>query len=168
MTTANEFKQQLQLIPHPEGGYFREVYRSTDRIAGECLHHRFCGGSRSVSTAIYFLMETGNFSAFHRIKSDELWHHYEGVSLEIVVIHPQGALEILKLGKDFANGELPMQVVSEGCWFASRVANDGFALVGCTVAPGFDFVDFELADRSMLIKTFPKHEKIIIEQTRLP
>lgn len=168
MTTANEFIQQLKLIPHPEGGFFREVYRSTDRIAGECLHHRFCGGSRSVSTAIYFLMETGNFSAFHRIKSDELWHHYEGVGLEIVVIHPQGALEILKLGKDFENGEQPLLVVPEGCWFASRVANDGFALVGCTVAPGFDFADFELAERARLIKTFPKHEKIINELTRLP
>ena len=168
MTAAKDIIRQLQLIPHPEGGYYREMYRSTDRIAEECLHHRFCGGSRSVSTAIYFMMETGNFSAFHRIKSDELWHHYEGVGLEIAVIHPKGTLEILKLGKNFAKGEQPLQVVPEGCWFASRVVEEGFALVGCTVAPGFDFTDFELADRSRLIKAFPEHEKIIVELTRLP
>ncbi len=168
MATADDFIRQLQLTPHPEGGYYREVYRSTEKIEEECLHHRFCGGSRSVSTAIYFLMETGNFSAFHRIKSDELWHHYEGVSLEIVVIHPKGTLEILKLGTDFEKGERPLQVVPEGCWFASRVVDEGFALVGCTVAPGFDFADFELADRSKLIKAYPEHEKIVLELTRLP
>lgn len=168
MTTAAEIIEQLQLAPHPEGGYYREMYRSTDRIAEDCLHHRFCGGSRSACTAIYFLMETGNFSAFHRIKSDELWHHYEGVALEIVVIHPHPSakLEILMLGKDLSNGEQPLRIVPEGCWFASRVVNDGFALVGCTVAPGFEFADFELAESDKLIKTFPEHRDIITALTR--
>lgn len=168
MTTAAEIIEELQLAPHPEGGYYREMYRSTDRIAEDCLHYRFCGGSRSVSTAIYFLMETGNFSAFHRIKSDELWHHYEGVALEIVVIHPHPSakLEILKLGKDIRNGEQPLRVVAEGCWFASRVVNDGFALVGCTVAPGFDFADFELAQCDKLVQSYPEHKAIITALTR--
>lgn len=167
MMTANDFIQQLQLAPHPEGGYYREMYRSTDMIEGECLHHRFCGGSRSVSTAIYFLMEAGCFSAFHRIKSDEIWHHYEGEGMEVVVIHPQGAMEVLRLGKDMAKGEQPLQVVPAGCWFAARVASSvGFALVGCTVAPGFDFADFEMADRDALVAAFPQHRSTIVALTR--
>ena len=147
------------MLPHPEGGYYREVYRATD----ECLTPQ---GKRSASTAIYFLLEQGNFSAFHRIKSDELWHHYEGVALEIYVICDDGKLEIMKLGKDFSKGEEPLRIVPKGLWFASRVLEEGYALVGCTVAPGFDFSDFELASRQELIFLYPKHKKIIEELTR--
>ena len=157
---------QLEMKVHPEGGFYKEVYRSTDKIAEECLHHRFCGGSRSVSTAIYFLLESGNFSAFHRIKSDEVWHHYEGNPVEIVVIFRNKKLEILTLGKNIENGEQPLQVVPEGCWFASKVKGDGYAFVGCTVAPGFEFSDFELGDRLRLLKQYPEHSKLIEELTR--
>lgn len=152
--------------PHPEGGYFREVYRSEAVVAGASLPECFGGNARSLSTAIYFLLETGNFSAFHRIKSDELWHHYEGVSLEVVVIHPNGELEVLLVGKNLPMGERPLQVVPAGCWFASRVVADGYALVGCTVSPGFDFADFELANREALTARYPQHAALIAELTR--
>lgn len=151
--------QKLNMLPHPEGGYYREVYRAMD----ECPTTQ---GRRSASTAIYFLLEQGNFSAFHRIKSDELWHHYEGVALEIYVIGADGELEIMKLGKDFSKGEEPLRIVRKGLWFASRVLEEGYALVGCTVAPGFDFSDFELASRQELLSLYPKHKKIIEELTR--
>jgi len=157
--TPKEIIKHLELSPHPEGGYFKETYRSSDSIMT-------AQGTRSVSSAIYFLLETNNFSAFHKIKSDELWHHYEGVALEVIMIKLSGDLEILKLGKNLKKGERAMQLVPKDTWFASRVVQEGFALVGCTVAPGFDFSDFKLADRFDLIKLFPKHAKIITELTR--
>lgn len=166
MHTAKEVVDRLQLQPHPEGGYFREMYRSKEQVSGDSLPLRFGGGERSLSTAIYFMLEKGCFSAFHRIQSDELWHHYEGVGLEISVIHDNGRLEMLLLGKDYSNGQLPLQVVPAGCWFASRVIGNGFALVGCTVAPGFSFGDFELADRDELIASYPQHRSLIVELTR--
>jgi len=166
MSTAKEVVDMLQLQPHPEGGYFREMYRSGEFISGDSLPIQFGDGSRSISTAIYFMLEKGNFSAFHRIKSDEVWHHYEGAAVEVVVIHADGRSEVLSLGKDYAKGQRPLQVVPAGCWFASRVTDCGFALVGCTVAPGFCFDDFELADRDELIACYPQHRSLIVELTR--
>lgn len=156
----------LHLLPHPEGGYYIETYRSKGFISKAQLPNQF-NGNRNFSTAIYFLIPGGQFSAFHVINSDELWHFYEGVSLYIYMIHQNGKLEIIRLGKNIEEGEVFQAVVPAGCWFASKsVTEDAYSLVGCTVAPGFDFADFTLAERKDLIALYPQHEKIITELTR--
>ena len=163
MSTLTEYYiKKLNLESHPEGGYFKETYRSP--ISTDYKNFK---GPRNVSTGIYFMLTRGNFSAFHRIKSDEMWHFYSGDSLNVYVIYPEGKLEVIKLGLDLDSGQQPQAVVPAGCWFASRVVDDGdFSLVGCTVAPGFDFNDFEMAERQELIEEFPQHREIIFELTR--
>lgn len=158
--SAQYWIDHLQLEPHPEGGFFKETYRSN-------LDTRFHGfdSKRNVSTGIYFLLTEGNFSAFHRIKSDEMWHFYAGDSVSVFVIQSDGKLEEIKLGIDLEKGEVPQAVVPANAWFASRV-NGSYGLVGCTVAPGFDFQDFEMAQRQGLINSYPSHQEIITEMTR--
>lgn len=147
------------LSSHPEGGWYRQTYRSAEQIAADALPGRF-SGSRPFSTAIYFLLEQGNFSAFHRIMSDECWHFYAGGPLEIFIIHPEGNLEVVIMGKQA--GQHFQYVVPAGCWFASRpVAGTSFSFTGCTVAPGFDFADFELANADILSGCYPQHEELI-------
>lgn len=165
MIKVPQLIEKLALQPHPEGGYFKETYRSEGHIdAG--LSGIFPEG-RSYSTAIYFLLNGTDFSAFHRIQSDELWHFYEGGPLYIFVINGQGALEVVTLGRDIARGEVHQAVVKAGQWFASApVQQDGFSLVGCTVAPGFDFRDFEMAGRQDLLAAFPQHAAVIERLTR--
>ena len=158
--TASDLVRQLQLAPHPEGGYYRETYRSPEQFSHACLPARF-SGDRSFSTAIYFLLEPGQFSAFHCIQADELWHFYLGSPLHVYVLHPGGELEVIRLGQDLENGSVLQAVVPAGTWFASRPAEEGFSLVGCTVAPGFDFADFELAEREELAGQFPAHAELI-------
>lgn len=153
--------EKLDLQPHPEGGYFKETYRSELMDSFEEIN-----GIRNVSTGIYFLLTKGNFSAFHRIKSDEMWHFYDGSPVSIHVIEPQGRRYQIKLGLDAENGELPQAVVPAGCWFASMVEMGEYSLTGCAVAPGFDFQDFELAQRDELTKLYPQHELIVQELTR--
>lgn len=161
---AQYWIHHLGLSPHPEGGYYRATYKSDLTIVRNALPSGY-QGDRSASTAIYFLLDEGNFSAFHRIASDEVWHFYTGSSLVVYVIDPEGNYFELHLGSD--EGEVFQAVVKAGSWFASRVRDAaGFALVGCTVAPGFDFADFELGVRSELIRTFPAHQKLIEELTR--
>jgi predicted cupin superfamily sugar epimerase len=161
---AQYWIHHLGLSPHPEGGYYRATYKSDLTIVRNALPSGY-QGDRSASTAIYFLLDEGNFSAFHRIASDEVWHFYTGSSLLVYVIDPEGNYFELHLGSD--EGEVFQAVVKAGSWFASRVRDAaGFALVGCTVAPGFDFADFELGVRSELIRTFPAHQKLIEELTR--
>jgi predicted cupin superfamily sugar epimerase len=157
--TAADLVRKLQLQPHPEGGYFRETYRAAERIGGDALPRRF-NGARSISTAIYFLLEAGQCSHLHRIRSDEVWHFHAGDPLDIVEIDAAGNLKVTRLG-----GDLRYQhVVPAGVWFGAtpapggRDAPNGFALVGCTVAPGFDFADFELADREALLRAYPRHQ----------
>ncbi|MEX0967787.1 MAG: cupin domain-containing protein [Bacteroidia bacterium] len=157
----------LQLLPHPEGGFYREVYRSLGNIPQQALGPQF-SGSRNYSTSIYFLLTSENFSAFHRIKQDEIWHFYQGSAIRIHVIYPNGEYRPQDVGLDFEVGELPQFVVPAGCWFASSVKDaDSFSLTGCTVSPGFDFADFELADRGELTATFPQHAQIIEQLTRI-
>ena len=157
MITARELIERYNLQAHPEGGHYLQTYYSTETIPANALPGRFCG-DRCFSTAIYFLLAGKQFSAFHRIKSDELWHFYNGVGLHIYVLHPDGRGEVLKLGADLANGYSFQQVVPAGCWFASKpVDENGFSFVGCTVAPGFDFADFELAKKDDLIKQYPQY-----------
>lgn len=164
--SAQDIINYYDLLPHPEGGFYKETYRSIESILESALPGRF-SGDRNFSTAIYFLLEQGNFSAFHRIKSDECWHFYAGDTLEIYVIHPSGELQLIKLGKNIRNGETFQAVVPAGCWFASvPFIETAYAFVGCTVAPGFDFADFELAKANELIEEYPLHEEVIRKLTR--
>ena len=162
MKPASYWIEKYNLLPHPEGGYYAETYRSAEGISKDALPERF-EGNRSFSTGIYFLLQKENISAFHRIKSDEMWHFYAGDPLEVFVIYPEtGKLEIIKLGSDPDRGETFQAVVPAGTWFGSRpAAGSQYCLVGCTVSPGFDFADFEMANRNELIKIYPHHEALI-------
>ncbi len=159
--TATELIKQFHLTAHPEGGYYKETYRSRETIPQNALPKRF-SGERNFSTAIYFLLEKGNFSAFHKIQSDECWHFYAGGMLNIYVIHLNGKLETIHLGNDINQGQSFQYIVPAGCWFASEPAqNSEFSFTGCTVAPGFEFTDFELAKADELIKLYPQHTSVI-------
>lgn len=152
---------KLNLQPHPEGGWFRETYRCAQMIDCEGVDD-----PRNCSTAIYYLLGGRDISRFHRIKSDEVWHHYEGSTLTIHVIHLNGLYQELLLGKNPEAGEAFQHVVPAGCWFGATVNNpEGFSLVGCTVSPGFDFRDFEMAEREQLLEEYPQLEKIIKKLT---
>lgn len=155
------------MLPHPEGGYYKETYRAAETIPQAALPARFNAG-RAFSTAIYFLLQQGNFSAFHRIKSDECWHFYAGETLLVYVIDDKGILQVTKLGSNVAEGETFQYVVPAGCWFASAPAQgSSYCFVGCTVSPGFDFADFELAERNNLVAQYPQHANIITALTRV-
>ncbi|MBO0930697.1 cupin domain-containing protein [Fibrella aquatilis] len=163
--TASDYIAALNLQPHPEGGYYAQTYEAAEKVAQEALPSRF-SGDRSFSTAIYFLLENQNRSALHRIQSDEVWHFYAGGPLLIYVIDPQtGGLTTIRLGNRLDAGEVFQAVVPAGCWFGSKpigAPNDPpFSLVGCTVAPGFDFADFELADADVMLTQFPQHNAVI-------
>ena len=159
--TAKSLVEKYKLMPHPEGGFFKENYRSFEVVPHAFLPRRF-NGDRSYSTAIYFLLEHGSFSAFHKIQSDECWHFYAGGPLNIYVIHLNGRLEIIKMGNSFQDGDHFQAVVPAECWFASEpAAGSAFSFVGCTVAPGFDFNDFVLAEEEVLSKQFPQHAALI-------
>lgn len=161
MRTAEYYIEKLNLNRHVEGGSFHETYRSELVLPTRVLGIDF-KGSRNASTGIYFLLEYGQFSAFHRIASDEMWHFYDGNTLTIYEIEPDGTLKKHKLGKDLDAGETFQCVIKAGNWFGSRCeVKGGFSLSGCTVAPGFDFADFELADRAQLCKTYPLHHQLI-------
>ncbi len=161
MLTALQLIEQYKLQPHPEGGWYKETYKSKEVIPSNALPKRFLG-ERAFSTAIYFLLEQGNFSAFHRIKSDECWHFYAGGALDIYVIFPNEDMQVITLGSAIENGQVFQYVVPAGCWFASRpAAESNFCFVGCTVAPGFDFSDFELTSAAALTAQYPNHKKII-------
>ncbi len=154
------------MLPHPEGGWYKETYRSNETVASAALPARFAG-ERNFSTAIFFLLTGKTFSAFHRIKSDEVWHFYAGSCLNVYVINASGQLRIIKLGNNLEKGEEFQAVVEAGSWFASQPEQENtFSLVGCTVAPGFDFKDFELARCEELITLFPEHRSLIAKYCR--
>jgi predicted cupin superfamily sugar epimerase len=162
--TVQELVTTFQLQPHPEGGYFKETYRSEDKIG--MRETQFPNG-RNYATAIYFLIEKDNFSAFHRIKSDETWHFYTGDALEVIEIDLQGNLIRTQVGADLKKGQTFQYTVKAGHWFGSRVLKGGnFSFVGCTVSPGFDFKDFELAKRDELTAIYPQHAEMIKGLTR--
>jgi predicted cupin superfamily sugar epimerase len=154
-----EVIQRLGLKPHPEGGYYAETFRSLESVMLSD------GRQRSASTAIYFLLPEGAFSALHRVAADECWHHYGGAPLELVMISPQGSLERVIIGLDLKAGQCPQHVVPSGWWQATKPLDGGSALAGCTVAPGFDFADFEMPSRSVLLALFPTHAAVILEFT---
>lgn len=166
-STIDKLVKQLDLLPHPEGGFYKEVYRSEHTISQAALGDQF-SGDRSYCTSIYFLITSENFSAFHKINQDEIWHYYSGSPLYVHVIDQNGKYTRHEVGLDIENEEVPQLVVPAGCWFASSVKNeDDFSFVGCTVAPGFDFDDFALADRKELTKEYPEHQAIIESLTRI-
>lgn len=177
MATADDWIARLRLEKHPEGGWFRETYRAAETLTGVGLPTRFTV-THPVSTAIYFLLRRDEFSALHRLRADEVWHFYAGSPLTLHLVAPDGALSEIELGCTAPAGSGPtfdwagapyQAVVPAGHWFGATlegVPADGFALVGCTVAPGFIFEDFELGDRADLIAHFPQHRALIERLTR--
>lgn len=162
----NEFLyyiKKLKLEKHPEGGYYKQIYKDKIMIKKEGLPNIF-DGNRSCSTAIYYLLNGNNFSAFHKIKSDEIWHYYEGnTSIKIYEIKNNGELIVHDLGRNVDNEKFVV-VIEKNSWFAAELKNkeeNNFALVGCTVAPGFEFKDFKLADINELLLQYPNYIDII-------
>ena len=156
--TARAVIESLGMIPHPEGGYYRETYRANIAVDVD-------GRIRPASTAIYYLLEERDMSAFHRIRSDEIWFHHGGQAMEIVNIR-DGQCNTILLGNDLSNQEQLQAVIPAHTWFAARIKGKGYSLVSCIVAPGFDFADFELADREMLSEQFPHFREIVAAFTR--
>jgi predicted cupin superfamily sugar epimerase len=163
---ASYWIKKLQLTQHVEGGAFRETYRAELTIPRTVLP-LFFQGDRNASTTIYFLLASDQFSAFHRIAADEVWHFYFGDPLLVHEINHNGRLITHLLGTNPEKGESFQTVIKAGSWFASVPApGSEYALVGCTVAPGFDFADFELADRTALTLQYPEHAELIEKLTR--
>jgi predicted cupin superfamily sugar epimerase len=165
MSSAKYWIEKLDLTKHPEGGYFKEVYRSAENMPKKNLPARY-QSNRNFATSIYFLLEGKEFSSFHRIQSDETWHFYVGSTLELHVLNADGSLTSVLLGRNPEQDENLQVTIPHNHWFGARVVDaTGFALLGCTVAPGFHFDDFELADRSKLLEQFPGHSQLITELT---
>lgn len=166
MNTAVEIIKKLALQPHPEGGFFKEVYRSEVSIPENSLPESF-EGSRNYATAIYFLLTSENFSAFHKIKQDEIWHFYEGSPIRLIMISEDAEYSEIIIGRDFSKAQVPQFIVPKNFWFAAEVTEpESFSLAGCTVSPGFDFRDFTLAKRIELQEQFPQHSSVIQQFTR--
>src|SRR5207249_1267679 len=168
MVTAEELIALLHLHPHPkEGGYFRETYRSADRIAAAHLPARY-RGDRCASTAIYYLLTPGSFSAMTRLASDEVFDFYIGGPVRMLQLKHGSGREIV-LGPDVAAGQQLQVVVPRGVWQGSLLEPGGdFALLGCTVAPGFEYADYEHGQRDVLVRQFPQHADLIRRLTAEP
>lgn len=182
---ADDVVRLLNLSPHPEGGYYREVFRSKEQVNSTNVVTR-----RSASTAIYYLLRFGEFSSLHRVCSDEAWHFYAGRPLELVWLTPENVQARALLGNELGSGQRPLAVVPAGSWQAATtkpedmdtvtVTDDeaktrdadapaqgaDYSLVGCTVAPGFDFKDFEMPTRAELHALLPGHERWVDRFTR--
>jgi hypothetical protein len=163
--TAEEWISVLGLRAHPEGGYFRETYRSGLTLAAEQLPPRY-GGPRPAATSILFLLKHGEPSALHRLASDELWHFHLGSAVRVHMLDERGAYESFLLGPRLDAEESLQGLVPAGRWFGAEVDEPGYGLVGCTVAPGFDFADFELAQGDQLTTRWPQHAELIARLTR--
>ncbi len=167
MINADQIMALLNLIPHPkEGGYFRETYRSLEVVPEKTLPSRY-SGTRSFATSIYYLLTPETFSAMHRLQSDEIFHFYLGDPVEMIQLWPDGSGKALTLGPDLPNGMQPQVMVPRGVWQGARLFRDGkFALLGTTVSPGFEFADYESAQRDALIKSYPQFKEWIIALTK--
>lgn len=164
MYTEDYFIKNLNMIPHPEGGFYKEVYKSEESITAKELKVDF-EGSRMLWTSIYFLLRQGEVSNFHRLKSDEMWYYHSGSSLTIYMISPDGELITEQLGLNIKEGEKPQVLVPKDYIFGSAMNNNGYALVGCMVSPGFEFRDFELLKRNVLLEKYPQYREIIMQLT---
>jgi len=178
--TAKEIKELLHLEPHFEGGWYRRTYESGEMIAAEALDARYAG-PRHTGTAIYYLLEPGTFSEMHRLKSDELFHFYLGDAVEMLQLTPPhqdmpsgaepepdpGSSQRILLGHDLAQEQVPQVLAPMGVWQGSRIAPGGsFALLGCTVSPGFERADYEAGEREALLRQWPEHAELILALTR--
>jgi predicted cupin superfamily sugar epimerase len=161
MAVVDEIIRKLNLQPHPrEGGYFREMYRSEESFPPTALAERY-GGKRSASTAIYYLLTPTTFSALHRLASDEVFHFYAGGPVRMVQLSPDGSGQEIILGSDVLTGQEPQVLVPRGVWQGSFLEEGDFALLGCTVAPGFEYADYEDGDRATLLARYPKFQDLI-------
>ena len=164
--TAQDWIDHLGLEAHPEGGYYRETYRTDESIPEASLPERF-DEARDVATLIYFLLPAESFSALHRIQQDEVWHFYAGAPITLHQIAPDGTYTTQTLGRAVTDGQKLHTVVPAKTWFGATVdVDESYGLAGCTTAPAFEFADFELADRAALTETFPQHEGVIQRLTR--
>ncbi|WP_237274773.1 cupin domain-containing protein [Tenacibaculum ovolyticum] len=163
--TVQAIINKFDLIEHPEGGFYKETYRSEGIIENKNLTPNF-EGNRNYSTSIYFLLTSDKFSAFHKINQDEVWHFYNGSTLKLHMISPNGDYSFVLIGNDIENNEIPQFVVPATYWFAAEIIKENsYAFTGCTVTPGFDFKDFVLPKRKELIALFPQHTAIITKLT---
>lgn len=160
--TAEEVIQLLGLEPLPgEGGFYAETYRSPHPLPGAALPDGY-GGARSLATAIYYLLTPASFSSLHRLPGDEVYHFYLGDAVEMLRLHGDGRGEVIRLGADLAAGERPQVVVPGGVWQGARLVEGGrWALLGTTMAPGFEFEDFTPADAAALAREHPEHAYLI-------
>ena len=157
------FISKLGLEPHPEGGYYKETFKSTEMISDQELTVDF-DGKRKLYTSIYFLLTSNNISHFHRIKSDELWYYHAGSSLTIHIIDEKGEYTEIKLGLNIDKGEVPQALVPKNSIFASSVMEEEtFSLVGCMVSPGFEFKDLELFTQDDLLSQYPSYKDVIMK-----
>jgi predicted cupin superfamily sugar epimerase len=159
--TADEIKSLLKLEPHPcEGGFFRQTYVAAERV-------ELSRGPRSVGTAIYYLLEPGTFSEMHVLSSDEVFHFYLGDPVEMLQLYPDGSSAIFTLGQNLQAGQQVQLVVPAGVWQGARLAGDGeFALLGCTVTPGFDYADYRGGSYAELAAKWPTEAARIRRLTR--
>ena len=165
---AEEIKSLLKLWPLTfEGGYYSETYRSADVIAPEGLGGRYGGAPRCAGTAIYYLLEPGEFSEMHRVASDEIFHFYLGDAVEMLQLWPDGTARLVVIGSEIGRGMQPQVVVPRGVWQGARLIEGGrFALLGCTVSPGFEYVDYDSGEREKLSEAYPEHRERIAAMTR--
>jgi uncharacterized protein len=168
LLTANQVKEILGLTPHPrEGGWFVRSYEAAEKIDATQFQDGRYDGPRRTSTAIYYLLEPDTFSEMHCLASDEIFHHYLGGAVEMLQLHPDGSSETVHIGPDLAAGQRPQVLVPRGVWQGSRLLKaEGFALLGCTVSPGFEFVDYQAAPREELIAKWPREAEFITKLTR--
>ena len=173
--TAAEIKTLLRLQPHPrEGGWYVRTYEAAETIPPHLFNDRRYNGLRRTSTAIYYLLEPGTFSEMHLLTSDEIFHHYAGDPVEMLQLHPEGSVYRVHIGKDMRAGERPQVMVKRGVWQGSRLlpfaqVSGGahhWALLGCTVSPGFDFADYRSGRRAELISRWPGETDLITALTR--
>jgi predicted cupin superfamily sugar epimerase len=160
---VRELIATLGLAPHPERGFYAETHRAPQRVRS-AAH----AGERSASTAIYFLISASEPITFlHRLVSDEVFHLYEGGPLEVLRLMPDGSSDVARLGLDLARGERPQLVLERGTWFGTELCPESsHCLIGCTVAPGFEFEDFELADAAELMRRYPAQRERIARMRR--
>jgi hypothetical protein len=173
--TAGEVKRLLNLRPHPrEGGWFARTYQASETIPPENFTDGRYEEARHTGTAIYYLLEPDTFSEMHVLASDEIFHHYVGDAVEMLQLHPDGSSRRVVLGKDLQSGQHPQVVVLRGVWQGSRLLASaqknadacGWALLGCTVSPGFDFADYQSSPRAELIARWPAETEFITALTR--
>jgi predicted cupin superfamily sugar epimerase len=166
MMDAQEIIDRLGMLPHPEeGGHFVETYKSQEVIPRKALPERY-HGRRSFGTAIFYLLTPDTFSRLHRLESDEIFHFYLGDPVTMLQLRPDGGSEFLTLGQDIEAGQRLQVVVPAGTWQGSFLNEGGeYALLGCTVAPGFDYADYETGSRGDLLKEYPEQEELIVRLT---